>query len=71
MDIIQGAFTTRLLNITKAGEDIYVRGTNRLKRGAYKHGGMSSGVDGKMAVWCVALYNIILPTNDAVVFRPL
>jgi len=26
MDTIQGAFTTRLLNITKAGEDIYVRG---------------------------------------------
>jgi hypothetical protein len=75
MDIIEGAFTTRLVNITKAGEDIYVRGTNRLKHGAYKHGGMSSGVEGKMPVWCVALYNITQPmeyaTNDAVVFRPL
>ena len=26
MDIIQGAFATRLLHITKASEDIYVRG---------------------------------------------
>jgi hypothetical protein len=70
MDTIEGAFTTGLLNITKAGEDIYVSGTNRLKGPANKHRGMSGGVEGKMA-----LYNIMLPmeygANDAVVLGPL
>jgi hypothetical protein len=44
--------------------------TNRLKGGEYKHRGMSSRVERKMA-----LYNIILPmeygANDAVILGPL
>jgi hypothetical protein len=67
MDIIEGVFTKRMLNITKAGEDIYiyVRGTDRSKGGSYKHGETYSGVEGKTTVWCVSLYITIIPIEFA------